>query len=196
VQRGRLGITIQDLTPDLAEALDIDSIDGAVITEVEAGSPAEEAGVKAGDVVVNLNGRAVLTSTSLRNRLGLLRIGEEVTLRIYRRGNPKTIRARIGKPQVAELKGGKSRPELAGATFQDIDRNSRRYGGLKGVVVADVERRSPAWRYGLRAGDIIVAVNRQEVASVAEFESALRRRAQVLALNVLRNGASLFIVIR
>ena len=196
VKRGRLGITIQDLTPDLAEALDIESVDGAVVTEVEADSPAEEAGLKSGDVVVSLNGRAVRSSTNLRNRLGLLRIGEEITLRVYRRGRPKTVTARIGKPQVAELSGGRSRPELAGATFKDIDPNSRRDSRRAGVVVADVERGSPAWRYGLRRGDIVVAINRQGIASVDELNKALRRRGQVLALNVLRNGASLFIVIR
>ena len=196
VQRGRLGITIQDLTPDLAEALNIEGSDGAVITAVDAESPAEEAGLRAGDVVVKLNGGAVRSSTNLRNRLGLLRIGEEVTLQIYRRGRAKTITARIGKPHLSHLTGGNSRPELAGATFKDMDQRSRRYHTRKGVLVAEVDRGSPAWRYGLRPGDIIVAVNRQEVTSVAQLRDALRGRARVLALNVLRNGASLFVVIR
>jgi Do/DeqQ family serine protease len=95
VKRGRIGVAIQDLTPDLADAMKTSHTTGAVIAKVESGSPAERAGLRNGDLVVALNGTAVNSGTQLRNLIGLARIGDEVTLTVDRRGSEYSIAVRI-----------------------------------------------------------------------------------------------------
>jgi Do/DeqQ family serine protease len=95
VKRGRIGVAIQDLTPDLADAMKTSHTTGAVIAKVETGSPAERAGLRSGDLVVALNGTAVHSGTQLRNLIGLARIGDEVTLTVDRRGAESSIAVRI-----------------------------------------------------------------------------------------------------
>src|SRR6202140_2289589 len=95
VKRGRIGVAIQDLTPDLADAMKTSHTTGAVIAKVETGSPAERAGLRNGDLVVALNGTAVNSGTQLRNLIGLARIGDEVTLTVDRRGSEYSIAVRI-----------------------------------------------------------------------------------------------------
>jgi len=196
VRRGRLGVLIQDLTPDLADALGVDARLGAVITRIESDSPAEEAGLEAGDVVVAVDGRPVDNSADLRNRIGLKRVGEEVTLTVLREGKRKTITARIGETGVATYTSDESAPQLAGAVFQNMSAEHPLYGQFEGVVVAAVEPGSRAWNNGLRPGDVIVAVNRARVTSVGELTQALRATQRAIALDIVRGNTRLFIVIQ
>ncbi len=198
VRRGRLGVLIQDLTPDLAEALGVEVKTGAVITQVQEGSAAAEAGLKAGDVVVELDGRPIDSSSDLRNRIGLVPVGDKVRLVVIRDGRRREITATVGEVKAEALAGSESAPQLAGAVFQDIGENHPLYGKVEGVLVARIEQGSPAWQYGLRDGDVVVAVNRQRVRDLEEFGHALEEAASrgVIALNVLRGNMRLFIVIR
>lgn len=195
VRRGRLGIGIQDLTPDLSQALDLDVAEGAVVTQVDPDSAAEEAGLKAGDVIVAIDDVPVSGSSALRNRIGLTRVGEDIDITVIRDGRQRVISAKIGKVQPQRLAGGRSIPKLTGAEFRELDRSHPQYGEVQGVLVAQVEEGSPAWRNGLRAGDIISAVNRQPVTSVGELSEALRQVGSTVALNILRGNARLFVVI-
>src|SRR5438067_1855879 len=95
VKRGRIGVAIQDLTPELAQAMSTHQTEGAVIARVETGSPAEQAGLRTGDLVVAANGTAVHSGTQLRNTIGLARIGDQVTLKVDRRGSEISIPVRI-----------------------------------------------------------------------------------------------------
>jgi Do/DeqQ family serine protease len=95
VKRGRIGVAIQDLTPELAQAMSTHQTEGAVIARVETGSPAEQAGLRTGDLVVAANGTAVHSGTQLRNTIGLARIGDQVTLTVDRRGSEISIPVRI-----------------------------------------------------------------------------------------------------
>jgi serine protease Do/serine protease DegQ len=197
VRRGRLGVIIQDLTPDIAKALGIAQSKGAVITQVEPGSPAEKSGIQAGDVVIELNGRPVRNSSDLRNRIGLVRIGEQVELTVQRNGKRHVIRARVGTREAAAAADtGISIQRLAGAGFQNIQPGMPAYGKVEGVRVAEVEPGSPAWRHGLREGDIVVGINRQRVKNVDELKRALRTAEDVIALNIVRGNAQMLIVIR
>lgn len=196
VRRGRLGIVIQDVTPDLAEALDLDTVQGAVITQVEPDSPAEEAGLKAGDIVVAVEGEPVSGSAALRNLIGLMRVGEEVEITVVRDGRRRTVEAEIGKAQARSLAGGRAIPKLDGAEFRNLDRSHPLHGEVEGVLVAQVDQGSPAWRNGLRNGDVILAVNRQRVTTVDELARALERAAPAVALNILRGNMRIFIVIQ
>ncbi|MEK9724023.1 MAG: DegQ family serine endoprotease [Rhodospirillaceae bacterium] len=196
VRRGRLGVAIQDLTPEIANALDMKAAEGAIVSNVEAGSPAAKAGLKAGDVVVALNGEAVANSADLRNRVGLTPKGETVTIEIVRDGKRISKSIEVGAIEADEVPGAKAVPEFAGATFSDMPDDQKQARHVEGVAVAKVEAGSPAWRYGLRDDDVIVAVNRVRTPSVETFTETVKQAGKVLALNVLRGDADLFLVIQ
>ena len=194
VRRGRLGVYIQDLTSELAQALGIDITRGAVIAQVIPGSPAEQAGLEEGDVVIEVNGNATEGAADLRNAVGLLRVGEEVKLRIIRQGKERTVRAKIEQPEVASNEGVQLSSRLDGAVFRDLEDSSERRDG--GVLVVDVEQDSPAWEAGLRKDDIIVSVNRQRVRNLREMADAVELNKRALLLNIQRGEGALFLVIR
>ena len=195
VRRGRLGIGIQDLTPDLAEAMKVDVPRGAILSQVESGSPGQEAGLQAGDVVIAVDGRAVRNASDLRNRIGLMPVGESVDIDIVRDGRRETVRARIGEAQITTVTGEESSAALRGAIFSDLGKDHPLFGAVEGAVISALDPGSPAMRNGLRPGDVLVAVNRP-VRNAAELKRALDGADRVLALNVIRGNAQLFIVIQ
>jgi Do/DeqQ family serine protease len=196
VRRGRLGVLIQDLTPEIAASLDLAISEGAVVTRVEPGSPAEKAGVSVGDVVVAADSVAVTSSADLRNRIGLVRVGDEVNLSVLRKGKRRSIKVRIGVVERVTYPGSESAPQLSGAVFQAMGRDHPLYDQIQGVVVADVDRASRAWQNNIRPGDVIVAINRERVRSVDELSRALRRAGRSIAVDVIRDRTQLFIVIQ
>lgn len=196
VRRGRLGVTIQDLTPELAEALDLDTIEGAIVTQVEPNSAAERAGIKAGDVITSVDDNEVAGSAALRNLIGLMRVGEEVDIRLLRDGRSRTVEAEIAEAEASALDGAQTIPRLNGAEFRNLDRDHPQFSKVRGVLVAQVDAGSPAWRNGLREGDIVLSVNRRPVASVEAFAAALDATGRAVALSVLRGNARLFLVIQ
>jgi serine protease DegQ len=196
VRRGRLGVLIQDLTPELAEALNLAISEGAVVTGVEAGSPAEEAGVATGDVMVAIDGTEVTGSADLRNRIGLVRVGGKVTATVLRNGKRKDFEVRVAKVERATYAGDQSAPQLSGAVFQAMGSEHPLAGQVDGVVVADVERDSRAWRNNIRPGDLIIAINRVRVRNLEELNSALRRTGRSIAVDVIRDKTQLLIVIQ
>jgi serine protease Do/serine protease DegQ len=173
VRRGRLGISMTDVVGG----------EGATLAEVQADSPASQAGLRKGDVVTGLNGRPVRGAAELRARLGVVPVGEAVELQVQRGGEKRTLKARIGAIESGGT-GGAPVQELAGAAFQDVQK-----GGLPGrnraVLVTAVKPESPAFRHGLRAGDVIIGVNGRRVSSVQELAKVLKARGGV-QLNVLR----------
>lgn len=196
VRRGRIGVYIQDLTPDLAEALGLETAKGAVISQVEAGSPAERAGLQAGDVVVEVDDAPIEDAGDLRNRVGLVERGGKIAIEYIRDGKPHTLTVEVGEVITASLSGGQTSPQLAGAEFTNIPEDHPAYGNITGILVAQVARGSSAWQFGLREGDIIHAVNRQPVKSVTEFRQTVEANDRILALNVVRGNSQLFLVIR
>jgi serine protease Do/serine protease DegQ len=190
VRRGRLGIAMQDLTPDLARSLGSSARAGAAITEVATGSPAAEAGIRPGDVVTAVNGRPVRGAAELRARLGVIPVGEVAELRIQRGAEARTVRVRVGEVVARHATGGQLIAELPGAAFADTSR-----AGEPAVVVTGVQAGTPAFRHGLRPGDMVVGVNGRRVGSVAELAAALKRAGRV-ALNVLRGDFLVTIPVR
>jgi len=196
VRRGRLGIEMADLTPELAKKLGVNTLDGAVMAVVQPGSPADKAGLREGDVVTAMNGRAIRNVAELRARLGLTPIGEEVEMRVNRGGNMRAIRARIAPPDVSTGEG-QAIPQLPGLRVIEIQRGSPLFQRLQGggLVVSAVDQNSNAWNAGFRPGDIIYAVNRRRVQTATEFQGALRG-AQSYAVNLIRGDFSLTIMLR
>ena len=197
IRRGRIGVMIQDLTPDLAEALDLEVGHGAIVSRVESGSPAEDAGVQAGDVIVAVNGARVEGSRDLRNAIGMIRVGEEVEVEVQREGGRTRLDVRVGGARTsARLAAVETPLALEGATLRDLRQGDPAHGRIEGVIAAEVEPGSSAARNGIRPGDVIVAVNRRRVRNAGELEAAFEQAGSVLALNVVRGNARLFIVIR
>ncbi|RMF00218.1 MAG: PDZ domain-containing protein, partial [Alphaproteobacteria bacterium] len=196
VRRGRIGVAIQDITPDIAKALALPTRHGALVSKVEPGSPAEKAGLRPGDAIIELNGRPLRDGNDLRNKVGLLERGSKVTLTIIRKGERKKVTVRVGKIARKVLAGDAAIPQLAGVKITEIPASHPRKGEVKGVLVAEVETGSPAWRLGLRSGDIILSVNQRKVNSVEEFEQAAKATGGVLALEILRGDTTLFLILR
>ena len=198
VQRGQIGVNIQDLDHDLAEAFGVDVAQGAVITQVVPGSPAATAGLQPGDVIVGVDGKSIRDAADLRNKIGLRRVGDRVDLTLVREGEKIILTAEVGSPgeQLASAPSDGAAPRLAGAAFSEIPPDFPMFGKVKGVLVTEVSPESVARRAGLRAGDIILSVNRQPVTTPAElFEVALSGDDSLL-LNVRRGNGALFILIR
>ncbi len=197
MQRGKIGVMIQDLTPDLAEALGLDVERGALVSRVESGSPAEAAGLQAGDVIVAVNGAKVAGSRELRNSIGLVRVGEEIEIDVEREQRRIRLDVRVGGDEIGARVGAvDAPPALQGAMLRDLEQGDAAYGRIEGVIAAEVEPRSPAARNGIRPGDIIVAVNRRRVRNSEELEGAFEQAGRVLALNIVRGNGQLYIVIR
>ncbi|NOZ52611.1 MAG: DegQ family serine endoprotease [Gammaproteobacteria bacterium] len=196
VRRGQLGVMIQDITPELAEALDIKHDTGAVIAQVVENSAADKAGLKVGDVVSAVNGKAVHDAAQLRNAVGLLRVGEKVSLDVVREGRKRTIKVRIAEPQRTRAEAAGLSEKLSGAVLGSIEPSHPLAGKVEGVAVIDVERGSSAARAGLRRGDIIISVNRQLVKSVKDVRRAAQNNAHGILLNIRRGNGALFLVIR
>ncbi len=196
VRRGELGVVIQDLTPDLAAAFGLQAKDGAVIAQVVPGSSADQAGLAAGDIVVAVNGKPMRSGGALRNAIGLQQIGDRMTLDIIRNGRPRTLYAKTTAPEQVSAEAGRMSDRLAGAVLGALPSGHPLTGRGRGVQVLDVERGSPSWQTGLRAGDVIVAVNRQAVSTVADVTAALGRSPGSLLLNIRRGNATLSIFVQ
>ena len=197
VRRGRLGVLIQDLTPDLAEALNIDAASGAVVKEVEKGTAADKAGISAGDVIVELNSEPVEGAGDLRHRIGMMRSGAEVELRIIRPDGEVTLKAILGAMPTAQLAQdpNSSARALAGAQFGELRSGMPGFAEVEGVAVRLVAEGSPAEQAGLQEGDVVTAVNNQPVASLDEFHGKIEETTGVVALTVWRDGNKVLIVL-
>ena len=197
VRRGVLGVTIQDFTPDLAEALGMDANVGAVITQVEPDSAAEAAGLQAGDLIISLDGRPVAGSADLRSQIGLKRVGTNVTVEVIRDGEALEISATLGESGPSPTRpNDRGSGQLSGAQLRDLQPDDPLYGEVSGVVVVQVNVDSRADRAGLQAGDIILAVNREPVSSVAQLRQQLGTVDKALALTIQRAATRIYLLIR
>jgi Do/DeqQ family serine protease len=192
VRRGVVGLTTQEINPELARALGLADAHGAVVVEIAAGSPAAKAGLRVGDVIVAVNGRKVRGSADLRNQVGLTPIGEGLELRLLRDGRPVVAKMRVEAARSAEARGTTQLKELAGATLSTVE-DAR--GRDAAVMVVKVEPDSTAWKHGLRRGDLIVAVNRSKVTNAAELIEAMKQKGRLL-LRVVRGEYIFTIVVR
>jgi len=196
VQRGQLGVVMQDLTRELAAAFGMERHGGAVIAQVLPGSAADRAGLRSGDIIVSIDGREVPDGSALRNAIGVLRAGSKVRLGVIREGKKRVVEATIALPKEARTDGGRLARKLAGAVLGNLDEDHP-LGEEGGVEVLDVKSGSPAWKAGLRKGDVIVSVNRRPVASLMELSNVVGQIGNdALLLNVRRGNGAFFVVIR
>jgi len=184
VVRGSLGVEAQDLNDRIVQALKLANGRGALVSRVYAGSAAQVAGVKIGDVITAVNGETVANAQALRNAEGLAPVGKPITLQVLRDGHALTLSAAL-KAQADKLAGARLDPRLQGATFDDLP-ESLRQKGLSGVVVAQVAPGSRAYVNNLQAGDLVAQVNGADVQDLAAFQAALANKPQRLQMTLVR----------
>jgi serine protease Do/serine protease DegQ len=190
VKRGQLGIGIQDITPDLREAFNLNNGEnGVLITHVAEDTPAEKAGLKSGDLILAVDGEATRSTGQLRSQIGMRTIGDSVKLTILRDGKQKTVKVTIGEPLGIAASQGKLHPLFEGVQLENTPDKA-------GVLVARMSPTSPAAFSGLRPGDIIVSANKKPVTDLASLKRALEGEPSSILLRINREGGSLFIVIR
>ena len=190
VRRGLLGVSIADINPEVAEALNSPVTSGALITRVEPGSAAEDAGLKVDDIIVGVNDKKIAGAAELRNTIGLMRSGDEVEIEYFRDNDKRKTSTALGQQVSAASVGADIHPGLVGAQFAESSASSD-----AGVEVTAVEPGSPAAQRGLRAGDIITAINRRPVRSLGELNE-IAASSRILFLLVQRGDRALMLQIR
>ena len=190
VRRGQIGVNIQDITPDLRSAFDLDNgQQGVLITGVSEDSPAEKAGLKAGDVIASVDGEATASVGQLRSQIGIKGIGDKVKLALIREGRKLNVEVEVGEPQNISSISGKLQKLLDGTRFEDNPDGD-------GVIVANIAPNSPAAYSGLRPGDVVIGANRRPVADVKGLQEALSLNPNQALLQIRRGGVTLFLVLR
>jgi serine protease Do/serine protease DegQ len=168
------------------------------VQSVTPDSAAASAGLQAGDIIVAVDGVAVRDGSSLRNRIGLMRAGAELELTYVREGERRNVRATIserGEPQVATVEGA-SNTLLEGVQLSAIPGDHPQSGRVQGALVSRIEQNSRAFAFGLRANDIITAVNRRPTPTPSDVETMVAAARGALALNITRDGQELFLIMR
>ena len=206
VTRGYLGVMIQDVNPALAKQFKLDEDKGALVGDVTPDSPAEKAGLKSGDVIIEFNGKKVTDSRHLKLEVARTAPGDSVPVKVLRDGHAKTIDVTVkelpGTEKLASNDTDKKDDNgtLNGVTVTDIDRGARQQFELpdtvKGVVVTEVDPNSAAAEAGLQPGDVIQEINRKSVKTAQEAVNMTEHPAdKTTLLRVWRNGGSRFVVV-
>ncbi len=205
VVRGYLGIGIQDVTKDLAEAFELDDPNGAIVGDVKDGSPADRGGLKRGDVIVGYNGKPVEDPRALQRMVTRTPVGTEAAMTVIRDGKKVDLTVAVGEQpgevRIARTDSEQSEHALTGLAVKGLDLKTARELGLEdasGVVVTGVDPSSEAARAGLMAGDVIREINRKPVKTLHDFEqlvSSLNGEKRALFL-INRRGASLFVTVK
>lgn len=205
VRRGRIGVVIQNVTPDLREALNLKSLDGAFISDVGEDTPAEKAGLQEEDIIIEFNGEEVLDNNDLRNLVGLLQPGTRASLTYLRDGQRRTTKITVEEaPEVdtetvtasSDVDDTSTMEAFDGAEISNIPEDLELRGGDDGVYVAAVERGSRAYRAGLRRGDVIRRVGRTDIDNLDDFKDAIESGDGPYALRVESQGQTRYLAVK
>jgi serine protease Do len=203
VTRGWLGVMIQQVTPELAQNFGLDRPIGALVGQVVADSPAEKAGLKAGDVIIEYNGKEVSQMSMLPAMVANTNVGEKAKLVLIRDGKKQNITVEIGKledeePVVAGTETGTSKK--LGITVQELTPKLAESLGMEetqGLIITDINAGSAAAEAGIQRGDIILEINREKVESVAQYKKVLQaaQEKKTILLLIKRDQHTRFVVV-
>ncbi len=194
-QRGFLAVQVQDLTPDLANAFNIQQAGGAVISNVIEGSSADKAGLQIGDVVLEAGTQQIARSNDLRAIIGQQFAGDRLSMVVAREGGRMTLEPVLESSTRASKKGTMIHHQLEGAVFKESDARQVSTNSEEGVLVSNVRQGSVAWEHGVRANDIIVSANRKSVSNIDSLLNAIDGK-EVLMLNIVRGNGSMFLLLQ
>lgn len=206
VTRGYLGVMIQDVTPSLAKEFKLKDQKGALIGDVVPNGPADKAGLKSGDIVLEFNGKAVTGSRQLKLQVARVKPTESVPVKVLRNGSTKTLEVAVkelpGSEQIAKADSSSSADgeALKGVAVGDLDAQTRREmnvpTNIRGAVVLEVEEGSAAREAGLKPGDVILEINRQAVKGAEDAVKLTENpKDKTTLLRIWSNGGSRYVVV-
>ncbi|MDB5951701.1 MAG: peptidase [Massilia sp.] len=201
VKHAKLGVTVQEVNQGFADSFKLDSPEGALVANVERGSPAEKAGLKSGDVIRKLNGQPIVASGDLPGMLSVAKPGDQVKLDVWRDGKIVQIGARLGdasekaEPAEREAVAGADSHSKLGLSLRPLDPMERRQSGIaSGLVIEDAG--GPAANAGVLAGDVLLSINGRPVTSVDQVRTAIGNSTKSVALLIQRGSDRIFIPVR
>jgi serine protease Do len=203
VTRGRIGVQIQEVNAQFADAFGLDRPRGALVGQVIEGGPAEKAGIKTGDVILSVDGKPVERSTQLPSVISAIKPGDSAKLEVWRDRSAKTISVKVDEfkeeiQKVSNTRSGSDEPAKAdklGLSVRPLAEDERKSADTRGyLLVEDVD--GPAAQAGVRPGDVILGVNGKTVKSIAELRSATASGSKTVAILLEREGNQLFLPIR
>lgn len=189
VKRGMLGIKGNELTSDIAKAFDLTVQKGAFVSEVTKNSAADKAGIRAGDVIVSLNDRRIENFAELRANIATMGAGRDITLGVIRDGKTLILKTKLENSDDGQTLAKALHPALDGAVLVNAPKQH-------GVLIQDIMPQSRAARFDLQKGDLIIGVNRKPIKTIAELRDVISRKSPVIALNILRNHAQVYLLIQ
>lgn len=207
VTRGRIGVTIQEITRDLADSFGLSSTNGALISSVEKDGPADKAGIQASDIILKFDGKTVDSSVDLPRIVAATRPGSKVAVQLWRKGKIKEVRVTVGElpgdnaPQRGSKRSGSADSgvpiERVGLTLSELTPDQRQELQVEGGLLVE-DARGPAARAGLQRGDVILSINNEEVGSVEKFNEVLKQipKGRNVALLVRRGDGTSYIAIK
>ena len=201
VTRAYMGVSIQEVSPELAKAFVEAEPRGALVGDVSSGSPAEKSGVQKGDIIVELNGKPIMDSNQLRMSISMMAPDATVILKVLRNGGERDMAVKLGVLPTDKERASVETPNpqgaLEGVSVGNVTDEAVQQLGLPanthGVVVTDINPSSPVADSGLQQGDVIQEVNHQAVTNVTDFDRAVRKAGKNPLLLVNRQGSTLFI---
>ena len=189
VHRGILGVSGRSVNSEIAKAMELNISQGGFIEQVMPDSAADEAGIKAGDVIVAMNGKAIKSFLELRAKIGSIGANKKVNLTVIRDGDKKTFTVKLKQDQSADISAASIHRMLEGTLLENDTKN-------QAIIIEQVAQGSPAEMAGLKAGDIITGVNRSRIKDIAQLRDYLKDKTGVLALNIVRDNHAQYIMIR
>lgn len=193
VRRGSLGIEVQDITANLARAFNLEKNSGVIITDVEPDSPAELAGLETGDIISHLNDNRIKNQHDFDNQEGLFELNTSIDIKYLRNEKQKLTRTKINNFDRKEMDGVELHKKLTGAHF--INLPSRLKDNYQGVLIDEIVRNSKAWKLGLRSGDLITSINKNEVSNLKALKILLDKSKKSAVLNIYRNYRNYLLVL-
>lgn len=196
VHRGLMGIFVQHLTPELAQAMGYpEDFQAALVSQVNENSPAEQAGLKAGDVITQINNTKITQATQVKTTISMLRVGSEAKIVIKRNGKEITLKAMVTDVKKHEQKLQSENPFLYGIALRNFEQDSPMHGHVVGVQVVGASENSAGWRAGIRPGDVIVSANNQPITNTHDLQTIAKQKKQQLLVQVLRGAGALYILV-
>ncbi|NDH68712.1 MAG: PDZ domain-containing protein [Gammaproteobacteria bacterium] len=196
VHRGLMGIFVQPLTPELAQAMGYtEHTQGALVSQVNQGSPAESAGIKAGDIITSINGTTITQASQIKTVISLLRVGSEATLVVQRNNKELKLHAVVTDIKQNEQQLQANNPFLYGLALSDFEQESPPHGRIVGVQIVGASENSAGWRAGLRPGDVIISANKQPTTNTEALQNIAKQKQSQLLVQVLRGSGALYILI-
>jgi serine protease Do len=196
----RLGVAVQDVNQTLADSFQLDKPQGALVSSVEGGGPADKAGLRVGDVVLQVNDKPVVDSGDLPALIGQALPGEKMRLGIWRQGKPAELTVQLGDANDKVAVAVKSDPVASrgrlGLALRPLDPAEQRAAGIAGGLVVERVQQGPAALAGVQKGDVLLAINGAKVKDVAQVQAAMAHASKSIALLIQRGGDQIFVPVR